>query len=95
MTSGDIEFAYLVYPPRQRTRYAKIVTFRISPELNELITVAARRTGKSKSEFIRDSVVEFVRFLETSLGAEVDLARYLLKSERKDKERLEESVVLL
>ncbi len=94
MTDAGAEFI-LVRPPRQRTRYARIVTFRIAPELNDLITVAARDAGKSKSEFIRDSVAEFVRFLETNLGAEVDLTRYLFKPERKEEERFEEFVVLL
>lgn len=86
--------SYLVYS-RQKAQCAKIVTFRVDPELNDLITTAARSAGKSKSEFIRDSIVEFMKFLETNLGVEVSLMKYVRNPGEDDKKKFDEFVVLV
>ena len=80
--------------PGRRLRCARIVTFRVSRDLDTMITIAARKAGKSKSEFIRESVAEFIKFLEDNLGVEVDLQRYTSEPGR-DGRRLNEFVVLV
>ncbi|MEM1623563.1 MAG: hypothetical protein QW543_05490 [Sulfolobales archaeon] len=80
---------------RQRSQCAKIVTFRVNAELNELIVVAAKEAGKSKSEFIRDSIVEFMKFLEMNLGTEVTLMKHVRNPNNEDKDRFNEYVVLV
>lgn len=79
----------------QRRRCARIVTFRVDSELNELISVAAKNTGKSKSEFIRESVIEFIKFLEDNVGIEVSFQRYIPDPGMKNKKRTNEFVVLV
>jgi len=68
---------------RYKHNCAKIVTFRISRELNELISDAARKAGKSKSEFIRESVLEFLKYLDGS-GVKVELQSYTRPSGRRN-----------
>ncbi|MCS7099074.1 MAG: ribbon-helix-helix protein, CopG family [Sulfolobales archaeon] len=93
---SDDRFNFIYIPHSQtRTHGAKIITFRLNPELNELLSTAARMSGKSKSEFIRDSLLEFIRFLESSLGAEVSLLRYSNNSNSKNKKKFDEYVVLV
>lgn len=94
MTNNRTNLSYLVYS-RQKPQCAKIVTFRVNPELNELIIAAAKDAGKSKSEFIRDSIVEFVKFLEMNMGVEVDLTRYTRNPSEDDKRRFDEFVILV
>lgn len=81
VTSGH----YRAYKPAlwQRPNCAKIVTFRIDRELNELISEAAKRMGKSKSEFIRESVIEFLRYLD-GVGVRVELQSYTKLSNKRD-----------
>jgi len=87
-------FVYLGYM-QQRRRCARIVTFRVGSELNELIAVAARSASKSKSEFIRESVVEFIKFLEDNIGVEVSFQKYLSDSKEKNKKGVNDFVVLV
>lgn len=94
MVSDRTNLSYLVYS-RQKTQCAKIVTFRVNPELNELIVAAAKDAGKSKSEFIRDSIVEFVKFLEMSIGVEADLMKYARNPGEDGKKRFDEFVILV
>ncbi len=68
---------------RHKHNCAKIVTFRISRELDELISEAARRTGKSKSEFIRESVFELLKYLDGA-GVKVELQSYTRPSSRRN-----------
>ncbi|MCX8184788.1 MAG: ribbon-helix-helix protein, CopG family [Sulfolobales archaeon] len=94
MSDDSSSFTYIIYS-RQRTRSAKIITFRLNPELNELLSTAARKSGKSKSEFIRDSLQDFIKFLESSLGTEVSLLKYDRDTDSKNKKRFDEFVVLV
>ncbi len=68
---------------RHKHNNARIVTFRISRELNELISEAARRAGKSKSEFIRESIFEFLKYLD-GVGVKVELQSYTRSSSRRN-----------
>jgi len=67
----------------QRPNCARIVTFRISQELSEMISEAARRMGKSKSEFIRESVIEFLKYLD-GVGVRVELQSYTKLSSKRN-----------
>jgi len=70
---------------RQRHNCAKIITFRISRELSEMLSEAARRAGKSKSEFIRESVIELLRYLD-GVGVRVELQSYTKPNSRRNHE---------
>ncbi|MEM2288823.1 MAG: hypothetical protein QW503_07030 [Sulfolobales archaeon] len=94
MVGNSTNLYYLIHS-RQKPQCAKIVTFRVNTELNELIVIAAKEAGKSKSEFIRDSIVEFVKFLEMNLGAEVSLMKHVRNPNDENKERFDEYVVLV
>lgn len=94
MTDDRASLTYLVYS-RQKTQCAKIVTFRVNTELNDMISTAAREAGKSKSEFIRDSIVDFIKFLEDNLGVEVNLLKFVPNSDKGDRKRFDEFVVLV
>ncbi|MEM0351719.1 MAG: hypothetical protein QW459_01915 [Sulfolobales archaeon] len=94
MASNRVNLNYLINS-RQKPQCAKIVTFRVNTELNELIVVAAKEAGKSKSEFIRDSIVEFMKFLEMNLGTEVTLMKHVRNPNNEDKGRFNEYVVLV
>lgn len=94
MVDAKNTFVYLGYI-QQKRRCARIVTFRVDSELNELISAAAKNTGKSKSEFIRDSVVDFIKFLEDNVGIEVSLQKYVPDPSKKNKKGINEFVVLV
>jgi len=49
-----------------RDRYSKIITLRISKELDEVLTEICKEYGySSKSEFVREAVEDYIKYLSS------------------------------